>query len=412
MYMRLKQVIGVVGILLLLVTAMVCQAGSSSHQSQVRQNIKGSNMTMYKMLFADYQYSSFQEQTSNVVGEQVWVTPNSDSTHKSPPTAILLSPQGLTVQYNDRLEQMTYDGKIVWELERDPGLDIFIHNDAIYYRSTGRRLAAVDFEKNTVLDAMHIMTSSRRGFFYLVLPRDNQRFLVQTFNRAPEPEPNIPDEHDNYNLVLMGPSGDEWLHEFEGEVLPGLVTHDSKKVMLLTDNSDILSFDTDTGEQLDSFSLPGVQFLQASMDRNDNLVVAMLNQEKKQVHACINVSDGKTLWEKPFPDDGPHTFRQPPAIGSDNQVYYITNDTLHVIKDGELLWRYPVPEATFYQYLTILADNSVLLSASDTLIHLDAEGEVLAAVVMENSGELTTPPVVDDKGRCYVGSGAGIYCIK
>ncbi len=412
MPMRWKQGIGVTIVLLLLLTAVVCQAGSSSHKSQARQNIKESNMAMYTMLFADYQHSSFQKQKTTIVGEQVWFTPNSDTTHKSPPTAILLSSQGLTVQYNDRLEQMNYDGKIVWEMERDPGLDIFIHNDGIFYRSTGRRLAAVDFEKNTILDAMHIMTSSRRGFFFLVLPRDNQRYLVQTFNRAPEPEPNVPDEQDNYNLVMMGPSGDEWLHEFEGEVLPGLVTHDGKKVILLNDNSEVLSFDTDSGKKLDSFSFLGMQFLQASLDRSDNLVVAMLNQEKKQVLACITTSDGKTIWEISFPDDGSHPFRQPPAIGNDNQVYYITNDTLYVIREGELVWRFPVPQASFYQYVTVLSDNSVLLGASNTLIHLDAEGEVLVSVALEDSGELTTPPVVDDKGRCYVGSGAGIYCFK
>jgi outer membrane protein assembly factor BamB len=79
---------------------------------------------------------------------------------------------------------------------------------------------------------------------------------------------------------------------------------------------------------------------------------------------------------------------------------------------GNLLWQKPAPPAQFGQYITILGDNSLLVVGGNEIDHWDRDGNPRFEVVLDEGEQITTPPVIDAKGRIYVGTFSGIYCLE
>lgn len=398
-------------LMLMVLAGMVsCRAEEPSPPRGDSEN-KESDMPIYPKIYADYQQSSFQQQTTDASGDQVWFTPEPDPVYAQPPTLIVAIEDGLAVQSLDRFRYLTYDGKIVWEEPRDPGMDVFAYQNQFYFRTGDRRLNAVDLQRTRMLSGMHVATASSRGFFPLVVPRGQNHFLVQTFNRAEELMPDDPPKLDDYNLVLMGPdrwNDWDWLKEFEGSCLTALVTADTGRLVLLNSMGHVITMAIDSGDEVQRFELPGAEFLKASLDRDDNLVVVLVTPEGER-KLCRYSLTGELSWEFMLPAKG-GILGQPPAIDADNRVYYMENNILRVIDKGELQWEYRVPPARHFQFLTILGDNSVLVASANSLTHLDADGGALFVKLLEAGQQISTPPVVDNRGRIYVGTAAGIYC--
>ena len=390
---------------------MTCLAEPSS---QKEQNAKENAMIIYPKIYVDYRQSSCQSQTSNAEGKKLWFTPNTDTENRNPPTLILVTEEGLAVQYNNRFEHIGFDGKIAWTEEREPGMNIIAFNKNIYYRSSNYNLYGVDMLGKNILYDFFVPTSSERGFFHLVMPIGEDHFLIQTFNYAPEADEDSPDIKDDNNLVLMGSeSWDDWdWHlEFEGTVLPALVSGDSKKIILLNTNNQVKVFDIETGKQSKVFEIEGVAFHLASLDNDDNIIISV-NTVENQRKLLNYTLDGDLNWEYELPFVESMPFAQPPAIDSNNRVYFIINNFLYVINKGKLQWQYPLPEAQYYQFITILGDNSVLVVAANLICHLAQNGDVIFTSFVMTDDQITTPPVIDLNGRIYFGAAAGVYCYK
>ncbi len=368
-------------------------------------------MTIYPMIFANYAKNACQDQSTSGKGERLWFTPSADTISQTPPMLIIITENGLIVQYADRFQQMGFDGKFTWQRDRDAGMNIIAYDNNIYFRGYDGDLHAVDSRNQPVLSDFFIPTSTDRGGFNMVLPKGENRMLVQTYNRAPEVEKGEPPIQDDYNLVLMGDGNWEWLLEFKGNSLPALVTADARKVILLNNESQVLIYDSDSGERQGSFEIEGCWFLKASLDCHDNLVILSTSVEKEKKLSSYSLS-GTMIWEYMLPSGEAGMPDQPPAVDKDNRVYFISNNFVNAIDKGELSWQYPILDAQYFQYITVLGDNSILVASANMLYHLSQSGEVLFSNLISPDEQITTPPVVDAKGRIYLGTAAGIYCLK
>ncbi len=371
----------------------------------------------YSVQFADYRKSSFCPVVPSVKGEKVWFLPTADSTHGNMPRLLLLHDDGCIVQYVSWMEFIDFNGKRRWRTTIAPGFNAVVSATGILLRSSPSGLKVIDEKNSIVVNDVFIPNSTPQGTYDLVYPFDD-KYCVQTFNKAEEPVEDEDAEEDSYSLMLKGTkSYDDWvyLHEYSGHALPGLITADGSRVVIAGSESGISVFDIATGQEKIIGTFQGITFILASLDRNDNVIALTQGSDGKKNICCYSLDrekDKQPVWSYAVAGTVNLPYCQPPAIDEKNRVYLIQNQRLHVIENGTLLWEAVVPPATNFQYMTVLGDGSVLCTAANYVLHLTNGEEPRFAFILPPGEEITTPPVVDTSEQIYFGTANGIYCIK
>ena len=387
--------------------------------SGARKRTKGAakmTSSLYPVQFADHRNSSFCDITAPAKGDKVWFLPTADTVHRNMPRLILLHRDGVLVEYPSWIEFIRPDGNRLWRNEIEPGFHPVVSSKGILFRDSPSGLRAVNEKNETVLHDFFVPNSSQRGRFDLVVPV-GEHFFIQTFNLAEEPVEEEEEEDDTYSIMLMGShSYDDWkyLHEKSGNPLPALVTSDGSQAVIVVESA-VGIHDIATGKMNAAFSIPDILFLHASLDRDNNLVALVQdNKAKKEIrsYTLAPEKDKQPLWSFSVSGTTSPPFCQPPATDNDNRVYMIQNNHFYAIDKGKKLWSAAITQASYFQYFTILGDNTILCASANILLCLK-EGEKPRIVFALPSGEdITTPPVVDDRQQIYFGTPAGIYCIK
>jgi hypothetical protein len=366
-------------------------------------------MAPYPQMYADQRHSSRQQLSPKFTGKKTWFLP-SDDPSRNAPWLLLMADDRLIVEYHDRFQAVSLDGKSLWTHERNAGMHVFLDNGLVYFRSQAGRLSSVDLNNQPKMTGYDIATSTPDGFFHCILPVDQTTYLVQTGNRAPERVPGEPYSEDDYNLLLMTVKKPAWIHRFNGTALPSLITGDRKKIVLPNQSGRVRSFTIADGIRTDSLLLQGCLTIAVSLDNSDRLVIAYLDKQRQTLLRCASLN-GATAWEINIPPLGEHIGIQPPAIDINNRVYFIANTTLMAIEQGKVTWEIPVFRAD-YEYVACLGDTTILVATGVALRHIDNTGKQLATFILPPGEEITTPPVLDKLGRVYVGTSQGIYCIE
>lgn len=370
-------------------------------------------MTIYRKLFADYQLSSFQEQNLKATGTADWLARPSDSADNRPPLLVVVTEDGIVAQYPERLEWITPDGNTRWTKLHDSGMNILAHDGSIYFRDPDQGIYAVDPRGNYTLADFFVPTSDEMGVFQTVMPREDGHIFVQGFVPGREEREEDPDDSDRYSIVLKGPGGFDdykYMRYFEGESLRGLVTSDGKLVVLLNDQGEVTSFDIETGRPSRAFKVEDAEFIEASLDREDNVVIVMDHPEDGTILACYDLT-GNKKWQAPLPSGNKSIYSQPPAIDSENHVSFVWLNTLYHFVDGESAWKKEIPRTRYGQYITVLGDNSILLASGINLLQFGVDGEITTEIELDG-GICTSPPVVDQNGRIIVGTTVGVRCFR
>jgi len=370
-------------------------------------------MILYSKLYADFQQTSRQAQTTSASGTQLWFAATPDSLRLSPPSVIILTDDGLTVEYPDRFRRLGFDGAFAWEIPRDSIMAIVAHEGVIYYRSSDHRLHGVDARQRQVLGEFYFPSCFDQCRVQLVMPAGDSHFIMQTFNPAREVELGYPPEKDSYTLALMGPddwNDWDWLHEFEGTAFPGLTNNGKTMLAVPGEQGRVTVLDIKTGTST-TFEVTGAGFRAASIDYNDHLVAVVATTEKELKLISFTLA-GEQNWECVLPGKPGSAFFHPPAVDGDNRIYVIVKGTVMAFDKGNLLWQKPAPPAQLGHYLTILGDNSLLVVGGNEIDHWDHDGNPRFEVVLDDGEQITTPPVIDAKGRIYVGTFSGIYCLE
>jgi outer membrane protein assembly factor BamB len=375
-------------------------------------DVKENEVMIYPKIYADYQQTSFQSQTARISGKRIWFVNFADNVKGQKLQLIILTDTGLTVQYESRLMQLDFNGQKVWDAACDPVLPVVASGKRLYFRGLDGDFHGIDEQGREMFEEFPIPNCFALGGVSAVMPTDDGNFVFQTYNNPREVEEGYPPEKSDYNLILTGPTDDidwKWLHQFEGQALPGVASTDRTKFILLNDQSEVMVFDILKGELARKFTVEGASFVDVSIDRRDNLIAKLKTIEGER-KLCSFTLSGELNWEYILPP-GTGWSQQPPAVDSNNRVYVIDSDSLLVIDEGELKWQQAVPVARM-RYLTILGDNSVLVVGGIEVDHFDSEGKELLSVELEEGDIITAPPVIDNKGRLYIGTVSGIHCLE
>lgn len=370
-------------------------------------------MAAYSKLYSDFQQRSRFPVSTNATGRERWSAPLTDLDFGNPPTVLLATEIGLVAQSVDRLALLDYDGSHLWTRQHGAGLGAVCFNSTVYYRGGEGDLYAVDAKDSTVLSDFFVPTVTDRGFIYMAMPIARDKILLHTFNRPEEPEPGDPPQACNYQLLLMGAEKYDdwdWMHEFEGECLPALVSADHKSVIVLNEHGNISAFDITSGEKTGSFDLPKTEFLQASVDNDNRLIIALVTPEQESRLCCYDLK-GNPVWELPLESTERHAFHQPPAIGADNRVWYISGDDLLVIENGGVDWTTKVARAE-RRYVSLLEDGTALVTAASILKRFDRDGNELFTVTLEPGEVITAPAVVSSDGDICIATARAVHSIR
>jgi hypothetical protein len=119
-------------------------------------------------------------------------------------------------------------------------------------------------------------------------------------------------------------------------------------------------------------------------------------------------SDWQQHWAVMLPAQG--EIHQPPASAPNGDIYLIIDNTLCQVSNGQSTWEYDLITAKQNALLTVLADNTVLVSAGTALLQIDSRG---TAILTKQLGDtLTCRAIMDERGHLYVGGRSGIHSLK
>lgn len=119
-------------------------------------------------------------------------------------------------------------------------------------------------------------------------------------------------------------------------------------------------------------------------------------------------SDWQQHWAVILPAQG--EIRQPPASAPNGDIYLIIGNTLYQVSNGQSTWKYDLIATKQNALLTVLADNTVLVSAGKALLQINSQGTAIFTKYL--SDVLTCRPIMDERGHLYIGGRSGIYSLK
>jgi len=201
----------------------------------------------------------------------------------------------------------------------------------------------------------------------------------------------------------------DYIIEFEGKALPAMVSSDGKRVVLLNDEHQVLSYDVASGRSTGKFQLNDAGFWLATLDNNGNVVIVLQNSDR-QWKLALYTPDGKLNWEYWLPSGAVPPNSQPPAVDSENRILLVFGKQLLRIANGELDYVFDLERVEPIVRFTVQEDNTVLLATQNRLHWIGNKGMGEMLVEMPPGEWLTTPPVIDAEGHLLIGTIKGVYC--
>ena len=378
-------------------------------------------MHPYPMLFMDFQKTSFQEYTPAATNEQLWFTEIADDP-SSPefPRVILVSDKGIFAEYSNTVKHMDFNGNIKWQKGYGgfPSCSFLLNSD-LYFSGVGGA-SVVNPDNGDKLRDFYIFTADE--IVHLLYPVDTDHFFAHTFTQAPfesEPGETPPDDEsciilmrsEQYIQTLLGDPDDwEYMHKINEKTLPGLLTNDFKNVVIITNNGTVHTFTIDKGKLISKVEHPGVWPLGVSLNKDDNLIIFCHTPEGTRKLSCQTLQGEDPVWEVILPGTGEIPLPQPPVIGKDNRIYCIVNNIVCAIDNGVITWQYGIFASKYFHYVTVLSDNSILVTSANKFSHVDKDGNEIFFKLLSPGEDISTPAVIDAQGRFYFGTKRGIYC--
>jgi len=362
--------------------------------------------------FADLLGTSYLPYSGRLRGELIWPRQETQQATTGGRIPINLSIVGdvLLVNYQGFLEARNRsDGKPLWgfELMNKAKFDVAAKgittvNDAGYYLPVG-------------LDGK-IKKQERVGLPFLTGPSSLEYFQAQddevryVYHSSSGPvdrgEVSIPP---SFAYVRYLPKTEKliWLFGRNERALAVSITVDGSRSYAATrkhlfaipmggsSDSDVQVRDF---ENIEAFSLN---------HQGDLLVVDRI---KKGLQLKNIGSDWKQHWAVMLPVQG--EIRQPPASAPSGDIYLIIDHTLYQVSNGQTTWEYDLitTEQNALFLLTVLADNTVLVSAGTALLQINSQGTVIFTKHLSDT--LTCRPIMDERGYVYIGGRSGIHSLK
>jgi outer membrane protein assembly factor BamB len=359
-------------------------------------------------IYGDSQNRSFQAILGRVKGEELYHAKAMDIAQPASPLALSVAGDKLVIGYGNQINCLSRaDGKLLWNRS--------IRGNHIF-EVTKDGILTLDFSSQYVLlslnnepsEEIYLASVHEQTFLHSVatLADGSWAYVVEQYPEQMS-EPDEEPEEPATRFVRYHPEEGHVYWEFVMPPEPRgvAVTEDGARIFVAYATS-LYSIPVGSSSDDEVTITEFTDIRSLSTDGQGNaLVVEIIEDtvELKQIKP-----DGSIGWMESF--NGSDVSSQPPASSPDGFVYIVVHNTLHQVKDGDLIWSYPLKANTNEIKITVLADNSVLVAAGIALVHVSATGEEILTKWLDTT--IRTRPIMDENERVYFGADDGIHCIK
>ncbi|KMQ50574.1 hypothetical protein CHISP_2567 [Chitinispirillum alkaliphilum] len=201
----------------------------------------------------------------------------------------------------------------------------------------------------------------------------------------------------------------EWVwEETEGTNIV-LASSDSKKVIYIIKRT-VHTIHIEKVERVGKFAPDLTSIISASLDFDDNLIIHG-TKEGVDVITAYSIHTQEKLWE--YNVIGSVKNLQPPVIGEDNSVFFVTDTILYCIKNGEHDWALQIHPVS-NPLMTIGKGNDILLQSDSHISAITGRGEEIfrTRITDDPESKFTAPPVIGTDGLVYVSCYKRLYCFE
>lgn len=359
-------------------------------------------------VYGDLQNRSFIPVTGRISGEELYHAKSEDIAQPGRPLALSIADDKLIVGYGNYLTCLNReDGSLLWNRS--------IRGNHIF-QVTDKGILTLDQAAQHVLlsldnklgDETYLASVHEETFLHLVatLADGSWGYVVEQY---PEPmsEPDDEPEDPATRFVRYHPEQMDvrWEYVMPPEPRGVTITADGARLFVAYGKSLYsIPIEATTDDDVTISEFADIRSL-ATDGHGNALVVDIVEQSAELTQVK---PDGSIGWTVTF--DNSDVSLQPASSTPDGIVYIVMHNTLHQVQDGELKWSYPLKAQTSDIKITVLADNSVLLSAGTALVHVSDTGEEILTKWLEST--IRTRPIMDENGRVYFGADDGIHCLK
>ncbi|KMQ50573.1 hypothetical protein CHISP_2566 [Chitinispirillum alkaliphilum] len=240
----------------------------------------------------------------------------------------------------------------------------------------------------------------------LLLPVDDGLVFAQWFMGGPSRRPQ------SFMMYHSLPEEvfPEWAIGEDDGVNIILASSDSKMVIYVVKGT-IHTVDIENKvERVGKFAPDLTSIISASLDFDDNLILHGTRQEVEVITA-YSIHTQEKLWE--YSVIGSVKNLQPPVIGEDNSVFFVTDSILYCIKNGEHDWALQIHPVS-NPLMTIGRGNDILLQSDSHIWAFTGRGEEIfrTRITDDPESEFTAPPVIGTDGLVYVSCRNRLYCFE
>jgi outer membrane protein assembly factor BamB len=394
-----------IGILVLSISFLYMNIPEKKSEIKYVQRVRNmSNKNVInKRIFSDLQNRSYLPYSGAISDEEIWLVKASSIFLDQIPIHLSIYSKNLIACYGNGFASLSiFNGKERWTREITNHSSINIDEIGISIIDGNLFHRILDFNGELGKKITLPFLSNYIHLLYADLS-DDLSFII--FNRYPGPS--FPPESHGFVVSSFQNKNNKilWRYSFEENVNMLAVSSDNRKIYLSTNNKIyILPLNARFEKEIELLSFSNI--ISFSLNEKNDLLIIEKDDKLyfiKEIHI-----EGNTVWEVEIPDIS--TIQQSPALSPDGVVYYVAGKLLYCISNGEVLWTTELMPAPCDTYLTVLADNSVLVASMNVLYHFSSEGNILAKI--NNPFVITCRPIMDEMGNVYIAGRGWIRCLR
>lgn len=368
---------------------------------------------VYTRYYADSRHCGCIDGTVTAAGDIDWLRPiDEPEVRRAKARLVLSSGDMLIVDGFGEFFAFSPEGERLWRRRKWPVTQIALQDDKVFYTSPTRktRMEAVTLTNEMSLKDYRMPDVGEDA--HLVLFEPLPIGLIAQVQYAPQPD------NDTSEVVVYQTTGKkpgyDWTRNYPHKTSPLLpLTCHRQRRLVTSIPGEALVFDLDSEATLPDpvarFPFPLAEAT-AWVSCGDDGNLYWSGCDGDATHLVVTDMAGEPV--RHFRSAGtpgvPPLKPTAPPIVAGERVYMLTPGHLLAVEGEELVWHF-VPLRGLLRGCTALADGSVLVTTSDTVYYLNAEGEIVFDVVVDEL--IATPPVIDSSGRVYVASAETLYAI-
>ena len=366
----------------------------------------GASAVINEYQYGDPANSSILPYTTEIKGEILWEKESPVISDPQPLHNIAIVNNHLVLDYgtvfNTRNRE---DGSSSWISSRTRNFRFHVTTDGIFTLNTSGFLDVISFDKKIV---SHLSLPFVNENAVLLYSSINKQEITYCYQRMPEPTSGPGDRASGPEIRLSRLDIDT--RELKAELIQKGMLRDilfnqqgNFFYIIMENNLHVISspsFDS----KMNSLSFEDIKC--GSIDKEGNLLL-IAEESDHYFLMCLDRAS-KVIWR--YQLETIPQIPQPPTGLENNKVLFVNGNRLLCLNKEKLEWETDLPCEWQKIKFSVLSDKSILAAAGQFLFHFSSEGKELRKIILKDSA--TCRPIVDEKGRIYVGGSKLITCFK